>query len=61
MNERGKGRDTENYDETSKMGLPFFTLCYSFVLLFFLLSIWTARGDRGEKCPKGTSEGAQVV
>ena len=35
MNERGKGRDTENYDETSKMGLPFFTLCYSFVLLFF--------------------------
>ena len=62
MNERGKGRDTENYDETSKMGLPFFTLCCSFVLLFFfLLSIWTARGDRGEKCPKGTSEGAQVV
>lgn len=35
MNEREKGRDTENYDETSKMGPPFYTLCYFFVLLFF--------------------------
>ena len=39
--------------------LPFVTLLSCF--FFFLLSIWTARGDRGGKCPKGTSEGAQVV
>jgi len=64
MNERGKGRDTENYDETGKMGLPFFiflffTPCYFFVLLF-LLSIWAARSDRGEKCPKGYERGRKL-
>jgi len=39
MNEREKGRDTENYDETSKMGPPFSTLCYFFVLLFFAVHL----------------------
>jgi len=35
MNERGKGRDTENYDETSKIGLPFFLPFVTFSSCFF--------------------------
>jgi len=58
MNERGKGRDTENYDETSKMGPPFFYPLLLFCPTFFCCPFGQLVVIEVGSVRRGTSEGA---